>query len=198
MMCANHAEHPQRRLAQLWTIVRGFALAAPAIVAADLAQAADLLDGDFLRGAFVPPSGFASYSRWNGFYFGADIGRSRLNADFNDNLRSQLATFLRGTTIEPEAQVSKMPDVQGSGMGNVWGGFVGYNWQTSPDLVLGIEGAYHTAPTAIRASGSDLIGRSFTTSGGTAYDINLNSRGRLDFKDYGTFRARAGYVWGQF
>ena len=161
-------------------------------------QAADLFDGDSLRGAFVPPSGSISYSRWDGFYFGADWGQSRLNADFNDNLQSQLANFLRGTTIEQEAQISKMPDVQGSGTGNVWGGFVGYNWLMPPDLILGIEGAYHMAQQPIRASGSDVIARSFTTSGGTTYNINMNSRGRLDLKDYATIRGRAGYVWGQF
>jgi opacity protein-like surface antigen len=164
----------------------------------DIAQGADLSDGDFLRGALVPPRVFTSYTRWDGFYFGADFGQSTLNADFNDNLHSQLAKFLRGTTIEQEAQISHLPDVQGSGMGNVWGGFVGYNWQTSPDLVLGIEGAYHMAQQSLRASGSDIIARSFTTSGGTPYDVTLDSRGRLDIKDYATIRGRAGYVWGQF
>ena len=161
-------------------------------------QAADLLDGDVLRGTFVPPSGFISYSRWDGFYFGADWGQSRLNADFNDNLHSQLAKFLRNTTIEQEAQISHLPDVQGNGTGNVWGGFAGYNWLIAPDLVLGIEGAYHMAQQPIRASGSDVIARSFTTSGGTTYDVNMNSRGRIDLKDYATVRGRAGYVWGQF
>jgi len=161
-------------------------------------QAADLFDGDALRGGFVPPSGFVSYSRWDGFYFGADFGQSRLNADFNDNLHSQLAKFLRNTTIEQEAQISHLPDVQAGGTGNVWGGFVGYNWLMAPDLVLGIEGAYHMAQQPIRASGSDVIARSFTTSGGTTYDVNMNSRGRIDLKDYATVRGRAGYVWGQF
>ena len=63
------------------------------------ARAADLFDGDALRGGFVPPSGFTPYSGWSGFYFGADYGQSSLNADFNDNLQSQLAKFLRNTTI---------------------------------------------------------------------------------------------------
>jgi opacity protein-like surface antigen len=183
---------------RLRNAARKLACAAPLVVVANIAQAADLFDDDYLRGAFVPPSGFKPYDRWDGPYFGADIGRSRLNANFNDNVSSLLENFLRGTTIENEAHVSKMPDVHGSGTGNIWGGFVGYNWQISPDLVVGVEGAYHMAPTAIRASGSDVIGRSFTTSGGTPYDINLTSRGQLDFKDYGTFRGRAGYVWGQF
>ena len=100
MTCVNTAERPRAsrvRLRAIARTVRNLAVAASVIALTDVAQAADMFDDDFLRGAFVPPTGLKSYDRWDGVYFGADIGSSRLNADFNDNVHSLLADFLRHT-----------------------------------------------------------------------------------------------------
>ncbi len=61
-----------------------------------------------------------------------------------------------------------------------YGGFFGYNWQVDPDLVLGLELGY-TRP-------SSLDTRSSNGTDSASYKL----------VDYGTFRARAGYAFGQF
>lgn len=60
-----------------------------------------------------------------------------------------------------------------------YGGFIGYNIQWD-NLVIGFDGAYNR-PSSLETSGT----------GGTATSA-------LKLQDYATFRARAGYAFGQF
>ncbi len=64
-----------------------------------------------------------------------------------------------------------------------YGGFLGYNIQWD-DLVLGIDGEY-TRPSSLQ-----------TSSQATALGTTVTSQ--LKLTDYATFRARAGYAFGQF
>lgn len=201
MICANSVKAPSERQRHRphWIVFRNAAcvvIAGCALVAPQGgARAADVSDS-FLRGAFEP-TGFKPYNSWAGPYLGADLGYSRMNANFNDNVGGMVHDLLRTTALENEGNVSGWPNVTGAGTGKVWGAFVGYNWQTD-DLVIGLEGAYHMASKPIVASGSDSISRNFTTSGGTSYSTTVNTAGRLELRDYATIRGRAGYVMGQF
>jgi opacity protein-like surface antigen len=165
------------------------------VVTAGSGRAADI-DDSFLRGAFSPTT-IKPYNSWEGPYFGADLGYSQMKSDFSDNVGSMVHDILRNTTIENEGNVSDWPLVKGSGNGNVWGAYVGYNWQMS-DLVMGIEGAYHMGSKPLHASGADSIGRTFTTSDNISNSVILNTSGELELKDYATIRGRVGYVMGQF
>jgi opacity protein-like surface antigen len=197
MIYANTTETPGRRRRVLTKALRlGLCMVTVGFAAAgERVQAADVSD-TFLRGAFEPPP-FKPYNSWEGPYFGADIGHSAMNANFNDNIGDMVHNLLRTTALENDGHVSDWPNVTGSGNGNVWGAFVGYNWQMT-DLVLGVEGAYHMGQKRIVASGADYIARNFSTSGGVNYDAAVDSTGRLELRDYATIRGRAGYVIGQF
>jgi opacity protein-like surface antigen len=62
-----------------------------------------------------------------------------------------------------------------------YGGFLGYNFQWE-SLVLGVEGAYNR-PTSLSVS---------------AEETTTPSSSSVKLVDYGTFRGRAGYAFGQF
>lgn len=62
-----------------------------------------------------------------------------------------------------------------------YGGFLGYNFQWD-DVVLGVEGAYNR-PTSLGVS---------------AEETTTPSSSSVKLVDYGTFRGRAGYAFGQF
>jgi opacity protein-like surface antigen len=196
MICANFNSaltraRPMLRgaLAGLWLAIAGVALATGPASAADI-------DDSFLRGAFGPT--LKPYNNWDGFYFGVDLGRGQSQADFGDGVSKQIAHILRDSTLENEGQVSSWSSVpSGHGSGNIWGAFVGENWQMD-ELVLGIEGAYHKASSKMSAAGSDSLTRIFTTSDGYVNTVTLNTSGSFQLKDYGTFRGRAGYSFGQF
>ncbi len=136
----------------------GAALAAPA-------AAGDLLDDSFLRGSFS-----AGPVRWDGVYLGAEIGYSNLHVDFA-NSNASLDAF--GITV---------PNVTTNGTS--YGGFLGYNYQIEPDLVIGFEFGY-TQPSSLSTSS--------TASGGGA-----TSTATYKLVDFGTARLRAGYAFGQF
>lgn len=68
---------------------------------------------------------------------------------------------------------------QETSTGSSYGGFIGYNMQFE-DVLLGFEGSYNRA--------SDL---------GNSASAGLSSAS-LSIHDYATFRARAGYIFGQF
>jgi outer membrane immunogenic protein len=130
-----------------------------AALACGRAQAADLDDG-YLRGPYEPAVEQQPV-RWDGVYLGGQIGYSSMTVDYSH-------------TFDP----ADAPNQSTSSTG--YGGFLGYNWQVDPNLVLGLELGY-TRPDSLYTS----------TSGST---------GSASYKlvDYGTFRARAGYAFGQF
>lgn len=76
-------------------------------------------------------------------------------------------------------------NAQTTSNGSSFGGFVGYNVQWDQNLVLGLDGGY-SRPTSLETSSSvsDGLGNTQTAS--------------FKLVDYATFRARAGYAFGQF
>jgi len=154
-------------------------------------------DGSFLRGSLAN-QGIKGYGNWNGIYVGGLIGAGTMNANFGNGAGSLIAFILRNTVLENEARVSNWTTLpQGSGNGRTWGGFAGYNYQFDK-LVLGAEATYTRTLSSFAASASDVLNRSYQTSDGYLYGVNLAAQGTVTLKDYGTFRARAGYTMGQF
>jgi len=71
---------------------------------------------------------------WTGFYIGANIGGAWANGDLTDNFSG--VTFTN------------------TNAGVIGGGQIGYNWQVSPQFVLGVEGMFDG--TSISNSGDTL------------------------------------------
>ena len=110
-------------------VVAGTALA----MSAAYARAADM--PEFLRGSTAP-----SYTRWEGFYFGAQAGKTFGSADFGNATIPWSATYCQHGVAGYRLQlydIAERFDRQRS-----YGGFVGYNWQWA-DVVLGGELNYN-------------------------------------------------------
>jgi outer membrane immunogenic protein len=138
-----------------------------------------------------------TYWNWAGIYIGGQFGVSSSNFDPNGATESLVGYLLRHTTIEQEAQVSQWPQLpRSSATGTNYGGFVGYNAQWE-DVILGLELAYNFGSNMSSRS-SDSIRRLFSASDGYLYDVQVDSRASMVFKDFGTFKARAGYSMGRF
>jgi outer membrane immunogenic protein len=136
------------------------------------------------------------YWDWSGFYVGGQLGMTSSNFNPDNATSSMVETVLRGTTIENEAGISNLPRLpKVSPSGTNYGGFIGFNQQWE-DIILSIEASYNAASLSARSS--DSIGRSFTASDGLRYNVDLDSQASVALKDYGTVRARAGYVMGRF
>jgi outer membrane immunogenic protein len=165
-----------------------------AIVAATGAMAADL-DPSVLRGSYVPPPPAADVD-WNGFYFGGFGGYT--NGDFTllEKTPALVGTLLRDTVIQNEFNVASLISRRKQDNSRTsFGGFMGYNWQED-DIVFGIELDY--TRVGLRATAADAIGRQYTTSELLLYNVGLNASAETRLHDYGTLRARFGYVVGAF
>jgi outer membrane immunogenic protein len=148
----------------------------------------------YLRGSqsyYVP--GNPAYYRWDGFYMGGTVGATYGRGDFGQGVGSLVANILRNTTIESEAQVSSWNTLSRSdAKGISFGGFAGWNAQWE-NAVLGVEVNYSWTNQDVAAT--DSIARSFTTSDGYFYNVSVDGSAGMKVKDYGSFRARAGWVF---
>jgi len=91
--------------------------AVAALAASSAAFAADLG-----RPAPPPPIVMPIIYNWTGFYIGANLGGAWANGTLTDNLTG--ASF------------------SGTHSGVIGGGTLGYNWQVSPNFVVGFEGTF--------------------------------------------------------
>jgi len=162
---------------------------------ADAAIAQDF-DRPVLRGTDViipePPALF----RWDGLYVGGQVGHGTANVDFGGGAASLVQHILRDTIIEQEGRVSEWTALGNRVTnGRSYGVFLGYNHQMD-DLVLGVELNYNRS--SLNAQVGDAIGRSFQTSDGYFYSTNVAAASNYRLTDYGTLRARFGYVMGRF
>jgi len=136
--------------------------------------------------------------KWSGFYFGGDVAFGSGNANFSNATQSPLAYALRDTVVEADFNPSSWPllgtaTVQSSFVG----GYAGYDTQWQ-DVILGAEITYAHPNVKATAPGTPM-GRSFTnapdaTGAETEYDIIAGASASLQLTDYGTARARAGWV----
>lgn len=176
-------------------ICAAFALAlAPSALVAPRAFAADL-DMDTLRGPLTV--GPAAFTRWEGFYAGGQFDYSSANVDFSKATTPLVAYSLRNSTVEEQDHISDLTPLSSNNAAKTsgWGGFAGYNTQWQ-DLVLGVELNYTHAPFSVVAVNNPIT-RGETASG-INYTTTVTGSGSLRVTDFGSARARFGYVLGNF
>ncbi len=166
--------------------LRPVAVAGALIVSAVLRSAPALaadwslpLPDNVLRGSETV--GKPIYPRWDGFYFGGQIGRSFTNADFSNASSSQISYILANTELQ--GLVSDWTTLSKSSTGNTgYGGFIGYNIQWG-EVITGFELNYNhlganlgaqgsvgpiNVPGATQPDGSTVMYTVTVTSGGSA------------------------------
>ena len=165
-----------------------FGLASPA-------AAADL-DFDFLRGSETVGPG--TYSRWSGFYFGGQVGYGWATTDFSASSAPEIAYVLRQTTLEASFAPSQW-QILGTSTGAAprFGGFIGYNMQFE-DMVFGVEANLDHGAFKLVAPNNPISRTTGADSNGNAYNVTLSGSGEVDTMDFLTFKARGGYVIGNF
>ncbi len=163
-------------------------LTAPAgAIAADMPE--------FLRGSYSP-----SYNRWDGFYFGAQAGKTLGSADFGNADNSLVSYMLSNTELQSiVANFTTLP--KGSTGSQSYGGFFGYNYQTG-DVVLGAELNYNHMSIKIGAQdqiGPILVPGANLPDGSTVlYSVIVTSAASVAIHDIVTARARAGWTYDRF
>lgn len=159
------------------------------------AAAADL-DYNFLRGSETVGPG--TYSNWSGFYVGGQVGYGWANTDFSGTTAPEIAFMLRQTALQSSFSPSQWP-VLGSATAPApqFGGFVGYNVQFE-DLIFGVEANLERAAFNLVAPNNPISRATGPDSLGIAHAVTLSGSGTLDTVGFTTFKARAGYVVGNF
>ncbi len=157
------------------------------------AEAADLSDLPILRGPVS--EGLSSSSvNWQGFYVGGQVGwgaASLNHARANGGLASAFASnpFFTSFVAPVVPGLGKSSDNQ---IG--YGAFAGYNAQWD-DVVLGLEGSFLHGNFKGSSTG---LNTNIYTDGGYQNTVNYASSSSLQLENFGTIRARAGYVTGPF
>jgi outer membrane immunogenic protein len=171
-----------------WLICAAFTcVLAPSAFAADL---------DTLRGPEYTV-GPAQFTRWEGFYAGGQFDFSSADVDFSKATQPLLASSLQQLALLSTAHPDQWTVLSNSSNATAtgFGGFVGYNTQWQ-DLILGVEANYTHAPFTAVAANTPL---SRVVSVGSAVDsVVVTGSGSLSITDFGSLRARAGYVIGNF
>jgi outer membrane immunogenic protein len=143
---------------------------------------------------FVP--GKPVRRRWDGFYIGGQVGYANSGINFSKGVEDLIANLLRDTTVEAEFRPSDWANLPGQSVTRPsFGGFFGYNTQFE-DVIFGVEANYNR--TNIKMAAGDTIARVVNTSDGYANTVVLTGTGSIHLTDYGTLRARAGWVYDRY
>jgi outer membrane immunogenic protein len=122
---------------------------------------------------------------WTGWYVGVNAGASMGNANTDFNVSPVFINGVGPFTSGHGFSDRSYPD------GFIGGGQIGYNWQYSPLIVVGLEadiqGALERDNPNLTHSFSDISGLVSTT-------VGTNYTTQIDW--FGTVRGRLGYVWG--
>lgn len=175
----------------LTKFLRTSAAALGALAVASAANAADIYSGGYKEApAYIPPP------FWTGFYIGGHIGAaweslSSKNFEFNDggsNYVKNYQTYYYNPAFLHEQQQSN---------GDAFGGVqLGYNWQLSSPLVVGLEvdlGGMSLNGHG-RASGNTFYTNSSGSVVGIGTPVLFNEDNQGGF--YGDVTGRLGYTWG--
>jgi opacity protein-like surface antigen len=147
--------------------------------------------------AYVP--GFPAYFPWQGFYAGGQLTGANASADFTSSTMPLLALALRELTLENEQNISSW-QVLGKGEARAagFGGFGGYNAQFE-NAIIGVEFSYtHASNLTVSAPVFPIARRTPQLSNGSVYDVTLTGSGTMQINDFGTLRARFGWVIDNF
>ena len=160
-----------------------------------------------LRGSspFIPAK--PQYTRWDGFYAGGQLGFVSANLDTGSAFGSVNIFDTSNSLTGPLGRVSSWGPLGDKNVrSSSYGGFIGYNTQWA-DAIVGLElnynhsaadatssafRCYSSAPLSGCASGAITLGNGFS------YDANVTATASTRITDYGTFRARGGWVIGTF
>jgi outer membrane immunogenic protein len=159
-------------------------LIAPAALAADIA----------VKAPAPPPEPVWS---WTGWYAGVNLGASfgRAKTDFN----VAPATALGGASGNVNIPgFGFFPDTT-SPDGFMGGGQIGYNWQWSPLIVLGLEADFQGALERDSANLNNVFifaHLPISVGGTTTFTETTNTAYTTQIDWFGTVRGRIGYVWG--
>jgi outer membrane immunogenic protein len=162
-------------------LISSLAGAAFSFSASGLALAADMA-------VKAPPPAPAPVYNWTGWYVGVNAGAGfgRAKTDFNGG-----PVEADPIPITPSFGFSDTTSPNGF----IGGGQIGYNWQYSPLIVLGVEADFQGALERDSVNLSNSFSFSNLTvpfiTGGTAV---TNYTTKIEW--FGTARVRIGYVWG--
>ena len=113
---------------------------------------------------------------WTGFYIGGNLGGAWASGSLHDNLTGASLT--------------------GNNSGFIGGGQLGYNWQVSPQFVLGLEWMFDG--TAIRNSASQVVVLGDTIQGSSKIDWVTTLTGRLGYASNNwLFYVKGGGGWAE-
>src|SRR5882757_6061761 len=146
----------------------------------------------------TPPS---TYTRWKGVYAGGQFGFTAEGANFGNGVNDLAASIVRNTILEPVVQnLATLP--KGNSNGSNFGGFFGYNTQWE-GTVLGFEINYSRVSVSVGSSATIpplLVSNDAGAPSGHhfVYGINESGSATVRITDLATFRARAGWIAGQF
>jgi opacity protein-like surface antigen len=151
------------------------------------AQAADLPDLPILRGA-VSEGLTTSRVNWQGAYVGFQGGYGTANMNLAGSANIATNAIQPQTGLGPD----RYPVLgEASPTGSGFGGFAGYNWQFE-DVVVGIDASY--------LHGNNFKGTSTTGNFGVGAGNRYvsSATGSANVHDFGSLRARGGYMIGSF
>jgi len=138
---------------------------------------------------------------WRGVYAGGQFGFTAEGASFGNGVNDLAASIVRNTVLEPVVQGLATLH-KGNSNGSNFGGFFGYNtqWEGS---ILGFEINYSRVSATVGASDTIpplLISNDAGAPAGHHFVYGLNESGSASIRinDLATFRARAGWIAGQF
>src|SRR5215469_6034976 len=123
---------------------------------------------------------------WTGWYIGVNAGASMGSAKIDINAPP---ITVEG---EPGPGVSLSDRLQPDGF--IGGGQIGYNWQYSPLIVVGLEADFQGALE--RDSRTDTGSFNFIDPCGCHFEGTTNTSLEAKIDWFGTVRGRLGYVWG--
>jgi opacity protein-like surface antigen len=187
------APYDERARLMRWVICAAFVCSlAPSLLLAPRAHAADL---DELRGPLTV--GPATFTRWAGFYAGGQFDYSSGNTDFSKATGPIIANSGQNLALVTIAQINTWNPLNSNSNANAagWGAFGGYNsqWQ---DLILGIEANYTHASFKTVATNTTLD--RVVAVNGLTDSVHMTGSGSLSISDFGSLRARVGYVFNNF
>jgi opacity protein-like surface antigen len=153
-----------------------------------------------LRGVspYVPAP--PSYTLWSGYYLGGQLGGSIAGVDFANSVGSLVGFAVRNSVLDN--QVTNWTTLsKGDTSAIGYGGFAGYNSQWD-EVTLGIEANF--THSSLGKSASDTLSRTFLDNTNApagheyTYNATVAASAAVKLTDFATFRARAGWVSGNF
>jgi outer membrane immunogenic protein len=152
-------------------------LTVSALFAIGAASAADL--------PVKAPPAAAAVANWTGFYLGVNGGGS-IGVDSTTQATSFTSTLLGTNGLLNSSN-------RLASTGGVFGGQVGYNWQTSPLVVLGVEADWQwTSQSATATNSTPPASLGFFGAGGNGFGYSLATEQKVT--DIGTARVRGGIL----